>query len=85
MGAAISLEPVDRHPVFPILLTAAPRMYGVTQGEAWRNHAAARESLIKCYKEFGYDVISMPNYYYPSLPGKFLMSPTPIAAPMPGR
>ena len=38
MQAAIALEPVDRHPVFPILVTAAPRLYGVTQAEAWADH-----------------------------------------------
>jgi hypothetical protein len=27
--AAIAMEPVDRHPVFPILVTAAPRLDGV--------------------------------------------------------
>ena len=43
--AAVALEPVDRHPVFPILVTAAPRLYGITQAEAWRNHDVAREAL----------------------------------------
>ena len=34
--AAVAIEPVDRHPVFPILVTAAPRLYGITQAEASR-------------------------------------------------
>ena len=81
--AAIALEPVDRHPVFPILVTAAPRLYGITQGEAWRNHDAAREALIWCYKEYGYDYGSKPNYYYPMLPGRHLGAP--VRNLIPGR
>ncbi len=73
--AAVALEPVDRHPVFPILVTAAPRLYGITQGEAWRDHAAAREALIWCFNEFGYDYGSKPNYYYPMLPGRLCGAP----------
>lgn len=73
--AAIALDPVDRHPVFPILVTAAPRIYGITQAEAWRDHDVAREALIRCYEEFGYDYGSKPNYYYPMLPGKLLSAP----------
>ncbi len=83
MRAAIALEPVDRHPVFPILVTSAPRLYGITQGEAWRDHNAAREALIWCYREFGYDVGSKPNYYYPMLPGKFCGAP--VRNLIPGR
>ncbi len=83
MQAAIALEPVDRHPVFPILVTSAPRLYGITQGEAWRNHDAAREALIWCFREFGYDVGSKPNYYYPMLPGKFCGAP--VRNLIPGR
>lgn len=49
-AAAISLEAVDRAPVFPILVSAAPRLYGITQAEAWRDHNKAREALIKCYQ-----------------------------------
>jgi methanogenic corrinoid protein MtbC1 len=81
--AAVALEPVDRHPVFPILVTAAPRMYGITQAEAWRNHDAAREALIRCYQEFGYDYGSKPNYYYPMLPGKHCGAP--VRNLIPGR
>ncbi|MGQ9675340.1 MAG: cobalamin-dependent protein [Chloroflexota bacterium] len=73
--AAISLDAVDRHPVFPLLVTAAPRLYGITQGEAWRNHEVARDAIIRCYKDFGYDFASKPNYYYPQLPGKFTGAP----------
>jgi methylmalonyl-CoA mutase cobalamin-binding domain/chain len=83
MRAAIALEPVDRHPVFPILITSAPRLYGITQGEAWRDHNAAREALIWCYREFGYDIGSKPNYYYPMLPGKFCGAP--VRNLIPGR
>lgn len=83
MQAAIALEFVDRHPVFPILVTSAPRLYGITQGEAWRNHDAAREALIWCFREFGYDVGSKPNYYYPMLPGKFCGAP--VRNLIPGR
>ena len=81
--AAVALEPVDRHPVFPILVTAAPRLYGITQGEAWRNHEAARKTLIWCFREFGYDYGSKPNYYYPMLPGKHCGAP--VRNLIPGR
>lgn len=75
MEAAIALEPVDRHPVFPILVTSAPRLYGIKQAEAWRDHNVAREALLRCYKDFGYDLGSKPNYYYPMLPGKLMGAP----------
>ncbi len=75
LQAAIALEPVDRHPVFPILVTAAPRLCGITQAEAWRNHEAAREAILRCHRDFGYDVGSKPNYYYPMLPGKLCAAP----------
>lgn len=83
MQAAIALEEVDRHPVFPILVTSAPRLYGITQAEAWRNHDVAREALIRCYRDFGYDIGSKPNYYYPMLPGKFCGAP--VRNLIPGR
>ncbi|NLA47668.1 MAG: hypothetical protein GX866_09045 [Firmicutes bacterium] len=73
--AAVALEPVDRHPVFPLLLTAAPRLYGITQGEAWRNHDLCRDILIRCFKDYGYDIGSKPNFYYPMLPGRFCGAP----------
>lgn len=75
MQAAIALEPVDRHPVFPILVTAAPRLYGKTQAEAWADHDVARDCLIRCFKDYGYDYGSKPNYYYPMLPGKHCSAP----------
>jgi methylmalonyl-CoA mutase cobalamin-binding domain/chain len=75
MLAAIALEPVDRHPVFPIMITAAPRLYGRTQAEAWADHNVARECLIRCYKDYGYDYGSKPNYYWPMLPGKHCAAP----------
>jgi len=75
MQAAVALEPVDRHPVFPILVTAAPRLYGRTQAEAWADHNVARDCLIRCYKEYGYDYGSKPNYYWPMLPGKHCAAP----------
>lgn len=81
--AAISLQEVDRHPVFPLLITSAPRLYGITQGEAWRDHEVAREAIIRCYEEFGYDIASKPNYYYPMLPGKFCGAP--VRNLIPGR
>lgn len=81
--AAVALEAVDRHPVFPILVTSAPRLYGITQAEAWMNHDAARDALIWCWREFGYDIISKPNYYYPMLPGKFCGAP--VRNLIPGR
>ena len=73
--AAVALEPVDRAPVFPILVSAGPRLHGTTQGEAWRNHDAAREALLWCFREFGYDFGSKPNFYYPMLPGRLLGAP----------
>ena len=75
IDAAISIKDVDRHPVFPIIVTAAARLYGITQGEAWRNHDKAREAMIWCFREFGYDVASKPNFYYPMLPGKNCSAP----------
>ena len=81
--AAVAIEPVDRHPVFPILVTAAPRLYGITQAEAWRDHDVAREALIRCYEEFGYDYGSKPNYYFPMLPGKLMAAP--VRNLIPGR
>lgn len=75
MQAAIALELVDRHPVFPILVTAAPRLYGITQAEAWADHNVARDCLIRCFNEYGYDYGSKPNYYYPMLPGKLCAAP----------
>ena len=73
--AAISIKDVDRSPVFPIIVTAAARLYGITQGEAWRNHDKAREAMNWCFREFGYDVASKPNFYYPMLPGKNCSAP----------
>lgn len=73
--AAIALDMTDRHPVFPLLLTAAPRLYGITQGEAWRNHDLCRDVLIRCFKDYGYDIGSKPNFYYPMLPGRFCGAP----------
>ncbi len=81
--AALALEPVDRNPVFPILVTAGPRLRGITQGEAWRDHEAARDALIWCFKEFGYDYGSKPNFYYPMLPGK--LCGAPVRNLIPGR
>jgi methylmalonyl-CoA mutase cobalamin-binding domain/chain len=81
--AAIALETVDRQPVFPILVTAAARLCGITQAEAWRNHDAARDAIIKCYKDFGYDFASKPNYYYPQLPGRHIGAP--VRNLIPGR
>ena len=75
MAAAIALEPVDRHPVFPILVTSAPRLYGITQAEAWANHDVAREALIRCFEDYGYDSGSKPNYYYPMAAGKLTAAP----------
>ena len=83
MAAAITLQPVDRHPVFPIMLTAPVRLYGMTQGEAWRDHDKAREAMIWCYREYGYDSVSRPNYYYPMLPGRFCGAP--VRNLIPGR
>jgi len=83
MAAAVLLEPVDRHPVFPIMLTAPVKLYGMTQGEGWRDHDKAREAMLWCYKEYGYDTVSRPNFYYPMLPGKFCGAP--VRNLIPGR
>ena len=83
MQAAVSLKPVDRHPVFPILVTAAPRLYGITQAQAWLDHDVARDALIRCFKEYGYDYGSKPNFYYPMLPGKHCSAP--VRNLIPGR
>jgi methylmalonyl-CoA mutase cobalamin-binding domain/chain len=81
--ATVALEAVDRHPVFPIIVTAAARLYGITQGEAWRDHDKAREAMLWCYREFGYDYGSKPNYYYPMLPGR--MAGAPVRNLIPGK
>ena len=81
--ATVALEAVDRHPVFPILVTAAARLYGITQGEAWRDHDQAREALLWCYREFEYDYGSKPNYYYPMLPGR--LAGAPVRNLIPGK
>lgn len=73
--AAINLSEVDRPPTFPLLISAAARLCGITQGEAWRDHNKARESIIKCYHEFGYDFVSKPNFYYDQVPGKLAGAP----------
>jgi uroporphyrinogen-III decarboxylase len=73
--AAINLSEVDRPPTFPLLISAAAKLCGVTQGEAWRDHNKARESIIKCYREFGYDFVSKPNFYYDQVPGKLVNAP----------
>ena len=83
MQAAIALEPVDRHPVFPILVTAAPRLYGRTQAEAWADHNVARDCLIRCFHDYGYDYGSKPNYYWPMLPGRHCAAP--VRNLIPGR
>jgi methylmalonyl-CoA mutase cobalamin-binding domain/chain len=75
MQAAVALEPVDRHPVYPIIVTAAPRLYGVTQAQAWMDHNAARDCLLRAFNEYGYDYGSKPNFYYPMLPGKLCSAP----------
>lgn len=81
--AAVALDPVDRHPVFPILVTTAPRLYGITQAVAWQDHNVARDALIRCFEDFGYDYGSKPNYYYPMLPGK--MCAAPVRNLIPGK
>ena len=75
MQAAIAVEPVDRHPVFPIMFTAAVRLYGrprVKPGRITTWHGIA---LVRCYKEYGYDYGSKPNFYWPMLPGKHCGAP----------
>ena len=81
--AAVSLDEVDRAPVFPILVSAAPRLYGITQAEAWKDHDKAREAIIKCYQDFGYDFASKPNFYYDQLPGK--LTGAPVRNLIPGK
>jgi len=75
LQAAVALDAVDRHPVFPILVTAGPRLCGIKQAEAWRDHNVAREALLRCFQEFGYDYGSKPNYYWPMLPGRLTSAP----------
>jgi len=81
--AAVSLSGVDRAPVFPILVSAAPRLCGITQAEAWRDHNKAREAIIKCYRDFGYDFASKPNFYYDQVPGK--LTGAPVRNLIPGK
>jgi hypothetical protein len=81
--AAVSLDEVDRPPVYPILVSAAPRLCGITQAEAWKDHDKAREALIKCYHDFGYDFVCKPNFYYDQLPGK--LTGAPVRNLIPGK
>jgi hypothetical protein len=81
--AAVSLSEVDRAPVFPILISAAPRLCGITQAEAWKDHNKAREAVIKCYYEFGYDFAFKPNFYYDQVPGK--LTGAPVRNLIPGK
>jgi len=81
--AAVSLSGVDRAPVFPILVSAAPRLCGITQAEAWKDHNKAREAIIKCYRDFGYDFASKPNFYYDQVPGK--LTGAPVRNLIPGK
>jgi len=81
--AAVSLSEVDRAPVFPILVSAAPRLCGITQAEAWKDHNKAREAIIKCYRDFGYDFASKPNFYYDQVPGK--LTGAPVRNLIPGK
>jgi hypothetical protein len=81
--AAISIAEVDRAPVFPILVTAAARLCGISQAEAWKDHAKAREAIIKCYHDFGYDFACKPNFYYDQLPGK--LTGAPVRNLIPGK
>jgi len=82
-AAAVSLDEVDRPPVFPILISAAAKLYGITQAEAWKDHDKAREALIKCYHEFGYDFAFKPNFYYDQVPGK--LTGAPVRNLIPGK
>ena len=81
MQAAIALEPVDRHPVFPLMIAAPVRLYGITQAAAWADHNVAREAYIRCFREYGYDCSIKPNYYWPMLPGRFSMLPVRLLIP----
>ena len=81
--AAVSLSEVDRPPVFPILASGAARLCGLTQGEAWRDHNKAREAIIKCYREFGYDFAFKPNFYYDQVPG--ILTGAPVRYLTPGK
>ncbi len=78
---AVNLGEVDRPPVFPILFSAAPRLCGITQAEAWKDHNKARDSIIKCFNEFGYDFATNPNYYHDQVPGKITNAPVRMLIP----
>jgi hypothetical protein len=82
-AAAVSLDAVDRAPVFPILISAAPKLCGITQAEAWKDHNKAREAIIKCYRDFGYDFAFKPNFYYDQVPGK--LTGAPVRNLIPGK
>ncbi|MBN1848174.1 MAG: hypothetical protein JW932_06275 [Deltaproteobacteria bacterium] len=81
--AAVSLSAVDRHPVFPILVSGAARLCGLTQGEAWRDHDKAREAITKCYFDFGFDWATKPNFYYDQVPG--ILTGAPVRYLTPGK
>ncbi|MGA3114557.1 MAG: uroporphyrinogen decarboxylase family protein [Syntrophobacteraceae bacterium] len=81
--AAVNISEVDRPPVFPILVTAAARLCDLTQAEAWKDHNKAREAIIKCYHDFGYDYASKPNFYYDQVPGK--LTGAPVRNLIPGK
>lgn len=81
LQAAIRLEPVDRHPVFPLIVNTAPKLYGIPQARAWADHGVARDALIRCFEELGYDYGSKPNFYWPMVPGKLTAAPVRILIP----
>jgi hypothetical protein len=82
-NAAVALEVVDRPPVFPLIWAAAPRLYGITQAAAWADHNVARDAIIRCFKDYGYDYGWHPNFHIPMVPGKFCQAP--IRQLIPGR
>ncbi len=81
--ASVSLSQVDRPPVFPIIISAAARLCGITQAEAWKDHNKAREAVIKCHHGFGYDFSFKPNFYYEQVPGK--LNAAPVRNLIPGK
>ncbi|MBU2548817.1 MAG: cobalamin-dependent protein [Proteobacteria bacterium] len=81
--ATVALEPVDRHPVFPIIMYAAVRLAGETQAAAWADHDLARECLLKAFREYGFDYGTKPNFFWPMLPGRHCAAP--VRNLIPGR
>jgi uroporphyrinogen-III decarboxylase len=82
--AAVALEPTDRTPVMPLMISFPVRHRGMTQGEAWRDFDKTFEAMLDTFDDLGgFDMLPKTNIYWPILGGKFANAP--IRNLIPGR